>query len=174
MSHPLGRYLLRVSAPDPRSSSIRPHLLNLLVCLQRFSTCPSPSRSGFTDRSGELSHWELWLVQLMASSASGLSGHPVDDDECQTHDHEEESQRCKAGGLQESRVRTQRLCRDLKRFTHNMKKKKRRTNWYLNFRSGFKRLLLIRNNPDVEDSREDEDEAGGRRGSCRKQRCTRK
>lgn len=43
---------------------------------------------------------------------------------------------------------------------------------YLNLGSGEQRLLFLRNDPDVEDSRKDEDEAGGRCGSWRGKRRT--
>lgn len=43
----------------------------------------------------------------------------------------------------------------------------RGTEWYLNLRFGQEGLLLRRNDSDVEDSREDENEAGGRGGSWR-------
>lgn len=37
--------------------------------------------------------------QLMSTSTSGLAGHPVNDDEGQTHDHEDKAQASKAGSL---------------------------------------------------------------------------
>lgn len=104
---------------------------------------------------------------LMVSSMLAGPRDPVNDDETQAHGHQQEANGSKTKGLLRIRNESQALDKDSS-FSSTPAPGLQGPS-YQDFRGGSCRLLLRGHDSEVEDGREDEDEARSRRGTCKGQ-----
>lgn len=118
-------------------------------------------------RGARMNKQDKMEVILMVSSMLTGPRDPVDDDETQAHGHQQEANRSKTKGLLSIRKESQASGKDSSLSTapaHGLQGPS-----YQDFRGGSCRLLLIGHDSEVEDGREDEDEARSRCSTCKEQ-----
>lgn len=103
----------------------------------------------------------------MVSSMLAGPRDPVNDNETQTHGHQQEANRSKTKGL--LRIRNESQAGDKDSSLSSTGARRLQSPAYQDFRGGSCRLLLRGHDSEVEDGREDEDEARSRCGTCKEQ-----
>lgn len=103
----------------------------------------------------------------MVSSMLAGPRDPVSDDETQTHGHQQEANRSKAKGLW--RIRKESQAQDTDTSPSSTPAPGLQGPSYQDFGGGSHRLLLSGHDSEVENGREDEDEARSRCSTCKEQ-----